>query len=91
MRKKGKRLSKEDWEEIRLLLLEPNKNITHIAKQYKVNRHTIYEYSWRRGWLERKKLEPPRTEPKKSFWAVLWESLVGKPHISDSNAIKKDK
>ncbi len=81
MGKTGKRLSKEKWEEIRLLLLESN-SITRIAKEYKISRHTIYSYAWRHGWLEKKQIESPRTEPKRSFWTVLWESLVGKPHRS---------
>lgn len=89
-KKKGKRLSKEEWQEIKLLLLKPDRNISQIAKNYKISRHTVYEYSWRKGWLERKPMKPEQ-EPKRSFWAILWESLVGKPHISHANAIKKKK
>lgn len=90
MKKKGRRLSKEAWQEIKLLLLKPDRNITQIAKKYKISRHTVYEYSWRRGWLERKPIKS-EVEPKRSFWAVLWESLVGKPHISPSDKRKQEK
>jgi ActR/RegA family two-component response regulator len=50
-----KRLDKKEWQEIRVLLEEPDRNITEIAKQYKIDRVTIYNYAWRRGWMEKKK------------------------------------
>jgi len=53
--KTGKRLSKEKWEKIRVLLENPNRNITKIAKKYKIERVTIYQYAWRKNWMRKKK------------------------------------
>jgi len=64
MEKHAKRLSKEKWNEIRKLLKRPERNISAIARKYKVNRVTIYNYAWRRGWLERE-------EKKKGLWETI--------------------
>lgn len=53
--KTAKRLSEKRWQEIRVLLEAPNRNISKIARTYKVDRVTIYQYAWRRGWMEKKK------------------------------------
>ena len=89
-KKKGKRLSEKKWEEIKLLFFKPDRNISKIAKQYGLSRHSVYEHSWRHGWLKRKPIKP-EVKPNRSFWGVLWESLVGKPHISHANARKQRK
>ena len=57
--KTGKRLTKKKWDEIKLLLIKPNRNISKIAIRYGVNRATIYQYAWRRGWM-RKKRKPKK-------------------------------
>ena len=51
MKIKGKRLSKEEWKEIKKLLKDPDRNISKIGKKYNISRNTIYTYAWRRKWL----------------------------------------
>lgn len=48
------RLNKKDWEEIRKLLEETDRNISQIAKFYGVNRKSIYDYAHRHGWMNKK-------------------------------------
>jgi len=36
------KLTEKQWEEIRVLMKHPNKNITAIAKHYKISRNSIY-------------------------------------------------
>ena len=58
------KLNKKEWKEIKLLLKKKDRNIMKIARKYKINRHSIYEMAWRRGWLHKEK---------KSFWNKLKE------------------
>ena len=51
----GKRLTKKKWDEIRLLLKNPDRNISEIAIRYNIGRATIYHYAWNKGWIKRKK------------------------------------
>jgi len=55
MKPEAKRLSVEEWREIKKLLKKPNRNITKIARDYKINRGSIYAYALRNGWVEKKK------------------------------------
>lgn len=66
----GKRLSKEEWNEIKDLMESPDRNLSAIARQYGVNRSTIYSYSYRKGWLEREEA------PKLNFWQRIWTPLT---------------
>lgn len=63
----GKRLTKKKWDEIRLLLKKPDRNISRIAIRYGVDRATIYQYAWRRGWM-RKKKKPKKENVIKRMW-----------------------
>ena len=89
-KKKGKRLGEKKWEEIKLLFFKPDRNISKIAKQYGLSRHSVYEHSWRHGWLKRKPIKS-KIKSNKGFWSVLLDSLMGKPHISHANARKQGK
>ena len=60
--KTAKRLSKKKWQEIKELLKDPDRNISKIARKYKVNRVTIYNYAWRKGWLEKEE------KPELTLW-----------------------
>lgn len=63
---KSKRLKKSEWDEIRVLLKNPDRDITAIAEKYGINRTSIYGKAWRNGWLEKK------TKPKKKSWLRKW-------------------
>jgi transcriptional regulator with PAS, ATPase and Fis domain len=51
---KNKRLNKKEWQKIEKLLKKPNRNITQIANQYKINRRSIYGYCWRHNIFQKK-------------------------------------
>jgi len=59
-----KRLSKAKWKEIRNLLKRKDKNISKIARKYKISRNSLYRYANRRNWLIKK-------EQKKSIWKKI--------------------
>ena len=61
MKKKIKRLSKKKWREIKKLLSKKNRNISQIARKYKISRRNVYDYSWRHNWLQK------AIKPKKSL------------------------
>jgi transposase-like protein len=67
--KTAKRLSQKKWQEIKVLLEKPDKNISRIARKYKVDRATIYQYAWRREWIEKKK--------KRGFFYTFGEMFFG--------------
>lgn len=49
-----RKLTNEAWEEIRIELQKPDVNVTLLAKQYNISRHSIYMYANRRNWLKKK-------------------------------------
>jgi hypothetical protein len=46
-----KKLSSKDWEEIKKLLENEDRNISQIAKDFGISRNSVYVFANRRGWL----------------------------------------
>jgi Zn-dependent peptidase ImmA (M78 family) len=60
---KGKRLSKKKWKKIEKEIQNPDRNISKIAKKFKISRHALYTHSYTRGLLNK--------QEKKSFWQKI--------------------
>ena len=63
------RLTKKEWGRIKKLLGKRDRNISQIAKDFNISRHSVYDYSWNNNFPELKKKKGRKRKKKKlGFW-----------------------
>ncbi len=52
---RNKQISRKKWEKIERELFEANRNVSEIARRYKISRHAIYVHAWKHEIMQKKK------------------------------------